>query len=97
MLYSNLYIQIHFNVFRINYLLFELNIFLNLLKDFIDNIHIVNVEENKMARITMIRNQIYLTERQKEKLKKEAKILGIPTAELIRRILDEHLFQDKQK
>ncbi len=37
----------------------------------------------------MKRTNIYLTERQSKELGKVAKRLGIPTAELIRRILDE--------
>ncbi len=39
----------------------------------------------------MIRNQIYLTERQVKIIKREAKDSGISMAELIRRILDKYL------
>ena len=39
----------------------------------------------------MHRNQIYLTDRQEERLKSLAKTKGISLSELIRRILDEYL------
>lgn len=39
----------------------------------------------------MKRTQIYLTERERKKLKSEANQLGIPVSELIRRILDKYL------
>jgi len=39
----------------------------------------------------MHRTNIYLTERQKKALHKEARKLGVSVAELIRRILDKHL------
>jgi len=39
----------------------------------------------------MIRINIYITENQKEKLKKEAKKRGIKFSELVRRILDKHI------
>lgn len=39
----------------------------------------------------MKRTQIYLTEKEQEYLKKEAKEIGISKAELIRRILDDYL------
>ena len=41
----------------------------------------------------MHRTNIYLTERQQKRLSAEAKRLGISLAELIRRILDQHLSQ----
>ena len=39
----------------------------------------------------MKRTSLFLTERQLQKLTKEAEKLGIAVAELIRRILDEHI------
>jgi predicted HicB family RNase H-like nuclease len=44
----------------------------------------------------MQRTNIYLTERQQKRLSAEAKRLGISLAELIRRILDQHLSQSVQ-
>ena len=38
----------------------------------------------------MILKQIYYTEQQIEKLKEEAKNIGINVSELVRRIIDEH-------
>jgi len=43
----------------------------------------------------MYRTNIYLTPRQKKALDKEARKLGVPTAELIRRILD--VWMDRRK
>jgi hypothetical protein len=39
----------------------------------------------------MDRTQIYLTEKEQEFLKEEAKSIGISKAELIRRILDNYI------
>lgn len=39
----------------------------------------------------MHRTNIYFTEKQWKALQKEAAKLGIPTAELVRRVLDEYL------
>jgi hypothetical protein len=39
----------------------------------------------------MIRTQIYITEKEQEFLRKEAEEMGISMAEVIRRILDEHI------
>jgi len=39
----------------------------------------------------MFRTNIYLTDRQRKVLAKEALKLGVSVAELIRRILDEHI------
>ena len=41
----------------------------------------------------MIRTQICLTPKQKIKLQREANKKGIPCAELIRRILDDHIIK----
>ena len=45
----------------------------------------------------MKRTQIYLTDKEHDYLKKEAEILGISKAELIRRVLDSHIIKDKDK
>jgi len=39
----------------------------------------------------MFRTNIYLTERQRKALAKEAMKLGLSVSELIRRVLDEHI------
>jgi hypothetical protein len=44
----------------------------------------------------MIRTQICLTKKEKEKLQNEAKEMGISMADLIRRILDNYLKGDNQ-
>lgn len=38
----------------------------------------------------MIRNSLFFTEQQMKKLKKEAAALGLKTAELVRRIIDQY-------
>jgi predicted DNA-binding protein len=44
----------------------------------------------------MNRTQIYLTDKEQNSLKKEADEIGIPKAELIRRILDKHIEEKKR-
>jgi len=41
--------------------------------------------------MTYTRTNIYITTPEKKALEKEAKLLGISFAELVRRILDEHI------
>jgi len=45
----------------------------------------------------MIRTQIYITKREKNKLEIESNKTGISMAELIRRILDKYLFEKNEK
>jgi hypothetical protein len=45
----------------------------------------------------MNRTQIYLTDHEQRYLEKEAELLGISKAELIRRILDLYISRDKKK
>ena len=47
--------------------------------------------------ITYTRTNIYITTPEKKALEKEAKILGISFAELVRRILDEHIKKTEAK
>lgn len=47
--------------------------------------------------VTCTRTNIYLTVPEKKALDKEAELLGISFAELVRRVLDEHIKETETK
>ena len=47
--------------------------------------------------IKYIRTNIYITTPEKKALEKESKLLGISFAELVRRVLDEHIKKTEAK